>query len=149
MIRKHIFVRHSVAAIVTALAVASALPVRAQDAMASPDEVYKQIETTFGGVPTFLKQVPKAALGGFWTLERDLELSDKTALDAKTKALISLAVASQIPCAYCIWLDTHTLKQLGATDEAVSMAGLTRYSSTTFNGLQVDFDTLKKELGGE
>jgi AhpD family alkylhydroperoxidase len=106
-----------------------------------------------GGVPTFVKQFPKAALPGIWAEVRDLEHSDKTALDAKTKALISLAVASQIPCTYCIWADTNTLKQLGATDEeiaeAVAMAGLTRNASTLFNGLQVDFETFKKEMGGE
>jgi AhpD family alkylhydroperoxidase len=153
MIRHTNFVRHSVAAITALLAFSASLPAFADDAMASPDAVYKEVETTLGGVPTFVKQVPKAAIAGFWALERDLELSDKTALDAKTKALISLAVASQIPCQYCIWADTHTLKQLGATDEeigeAVSMAGLTRYASTTFNGLQVDFDTFKKEMGGD
>ena len=94
--------------------------------------------------------MPDAALPGFWALERDLELSDKTALDAKTKALISLAVASQIPCSYCIWADTNTLHQLGASDaeigEAVSMAALTRYTSTTLNGLQVDFEQFKAEM---
>jgi AhpD family alkylhydroperoxidase len=152
MIRNTSFVRHGVAA-AASLLVFSALPALADDAMASPDAVYQEVQTMLGGVPSFVKQLPKAALGGFWTLERDLELSDKTALDAKTKALISLAVASQIPCQYCIWADTQTLKRLGATDEeigeAVSMAGLTRYASTTFNGLQVDFDTFRKEMGGE
>lgn len=153
MIRKTNFARRSVAAVATVLSIAVATPVLAQDAMMSQDEVFTQVQDMLGGVPTFLKQIPKTALGGYWALERDLEFSDKTALDAKTKALISLAVASQIPCQYCIWADTHTLKQLGATDEeigeAVSMAGLTRYASTTFNGLQVDFEQFKKDLGGE
>jgi len=153
MIRKTILVRHGVAAIATGLMISAAAPALSQQAMQSPDDVYKEVQTMLGGVPGFVKQVPKAALGGFWALERDLELSDKTALDAKTKALISLAVASQIPCQYCIWADTQTLKQMGATDEeigeAVSMAGLTRYASTTFNGLQVDFAQFKKDMGGE
>src|SRR5262245_33553008 len=128
MIRKIIFVRHSVAAVATALSFAVAAPAFAADAMQTPDDVYKDVQATFGSVPAFLKQVPPSALAGFWTLEKNLEFSDKTALDAKTKALISLAVASQIPCQYCIWADTNTLKQMGATDaeigEAVSMAGL-------------------------
>src|SRR5437867_10419898 len=83
----------------------------------SPDQVYADIQKTFGSVPTFIKQLPKAALAGAWQEEKDLELSDKTALPPKTKALISLAVAAQIPCQYCIWADTQTAKQLGATDE--------------------------------
>jgi hypothetical protein len=28
------------------------------------------------------------------------------------------------------------------------MAGLARYASATFNGLQVDFEQFKKDLGG-
>ncbi len=79
-------------------------------------------------------------------------MSGNTALESKTKALISLAVAAQIPCTYCIWMDTNTARQNGATDqeiaEAVAIAGLTRNWSTIFNGMQVDFDTFKKELGG-
>lgn len=118
----------------------------------SQDAVYADIQKTFGSVPTFIKQLPKAALAGAWQEEKDLELSDKTALPPKTKALISLAVAAQIPCQYCIWADTQTAKQLGATDEeigeAVAMSALTRHWSTLFNGLQVDFAQFKKEMGG-
>lgn len=119
----------------------------------SPDAVYADVQKTFGGVPTFVKQLPKAALAGAWQEEKDLELSDKTALPPKVKALISLAVSAQIPCQYCIWADTQTAKQLGASDEeigeAVAMAGLTRNWSTLFNGLQVDFAQFKKDLGGQ
>jgi len=152
MIRRIIFARHSVAAIVTGLTLALAAPVPAEDAMMTPDEVIKDVETTFGGVPTFVTKIAKSALPGFWTLEKGLELSETTALDAKTKALISLAVASQIPCQYCVWADTNTLKQMGATDEeiaeAVAMAGLTRFASAQFYGLQVDMEQFRKDLGG-
>ena len=146
-------VRHTVAAIATALSFAIALPAFAQDAMMSPDDVLKDVEATFGGVPTFVTKVAKSALPGFWVLEKGLELSEGTALDAKTKALISLAVASQIPCQYCIWADTNTLKMLGATDEeiaeAIAMAGLTRFTSTQLYGLQIDMEQFRRELGGE
>jgi AhpD family alkylhydroperoxidase len=141
-----------VAAIATGLAIAFAAPVFAEDAMMTPDEVLKDVETTFGGVPTFVTKVAKSALPGFWTLEKGLELNESTALDAKTKALISLAVASQIPCQYCVWADTNTLRQMGATDEeiaeAVAMAGLTRFASAQFYGLQIDFEQFKAEMGG-
>ena len=114
----------------------------------SPDDVYKDIEKTMGSVPTFVKQLPKAMLAGAWQKEKDLELSDKTALSPKIKSLISLAVATKIPCTYCIWADTQTAKQLGASDEeiaeAVGMSALTRHWSTLFNGLQVDFAQFKK-----
>ncbi|MCB1381002.1 MAG: carboxymuconolactone decarboxylase family protein [Alphaproteobacteria bacterium] len=117
------------------------------------EATYADIEKTIGGVPSFVKQVPRAAIGGAWLELKELELSDTTALPPKTKVLISLAVAAQIPCTYCVWADTNTARQLGATDEeigeAVAMAGLTRNWSTLFNGLQVDFDQFKKEMGGQ
>ena len=111
----------------------------------------KDIEKTFGFVPTFMKQMPKAGFAGAWQQLRDLEFSENTALPAKTKALIGLAVVSQIPCRYCIWADTASARQAGATDEeiaeAVAVAATERFWSTTLNGLQVDFDTFKRELG--
>ena len=158
MIRLNNSPRHAAAAMVTALCIATAIPAVAGDAapvIPTPSEadVMKDITQTFGGVPTFVKQFPKSALASLWLSERDLELNPNTALDAKTKALISLAVASQIPCQYCIWSDTMGAKQAGATDqeiaEAVAMAGLTRNYSTLFNGLQVDFEQFKKDLGGQ
>jgi AhpD family alkylhydroperoxidase len=87
-----------------------------------------------------------------WQLTKQLELSETTALPPKTKALISLAVAAQIPCEYCVYADTLAAKRAGANDEeiaeAVAMAGLTRNMSTIFNGLQIDFTQFKKEMGG-
>jgi len=158
MIRLNNSPRHAIAAIAVALSLVTAAPALAGNAapvIPTPSEadVMKDITQTFGGVPSFVKQFPKSALASLWLSERDLELNPNTALDAKTKALISLAVASQIPCQYCIWSDTMGARQAGATDqeiaEAVAMAGLTRNYSTLFNGLQVDFEQFKKELGGQ
>ena len=117
------------------------------------DAAVKDIQATMGGVPSFVKQFPKAGLPGAWAEVKAIELSDKTVLPPKVKSLISLAVAAQIPCSYCIWSDTENAKRAGATDEeiqeAVAMAALTRHWSTVFNGMQVDFDTFKKEMGGQ
>jgi AhpD family alkylhydroperoxidase len=129
--------------------VASAADIVPQDAAAT----YEDIEATMGSVPSFIKMFPKAALPGAWAEEKALELSTDTALTPKEKSLISLAVAAQIPCQYCVWADTMNAKRAGATDEeigeAVAMAALTRHWSTIFNGLQVDFETFKKEMGGD
>jgi AhpD family alkylhydroperoxidase len=117
------------------------------------DATLKDIQATMGGVPSFVKQFPKSGLPGAWAEVKAIELSDKTALPPKVKSLISLAVAAQIPCNYCIWSDTQDAKRAGATDEeiqeAVAMAALTRHWSTVFNGMQVDFETFKKEMGGQ
>jgi len=110
------------------------------------------IEQTFGFVPTFMTQMPKAGLAGAWQQLKDLEFSETTALSPKVKALIGLAVVSQIPCDYCIWADAAAARQAGATQEeiaeAVGVAATERYWSTMLNGLEVDLDTFKGELGG-
>ena len=130
-------------------AVLASAPARADDY----DATLKDIQSTMGGVPSFVKQFPKAGLPGAWAEVKAIELSDKTALPPKVKSLISLAVAAQIPCSYCIWSDTENAKRAGATDEeiqeAVAMAALTRHWSTVFNGMQVDFDQFKKEMGSQ
>ena len=129
--------------ILTATCILSATAL-AQAGNISPERtaIYDDITKTFGAVPTFITQLPDAGLAGYWQVEKSLELSENSALPPKTKALISLAVAAQIPCQYCIEADTATAKHLGASDaeigEAVSMAALTRYSSTVLNGLQAD-----------
>jgi AhpD family alkylhydroperoxidase len=135
-------------ALFTAIAVVPAA--RAEDAA---DQAYKEITQAFGGLPGFVQKFPRAGIAGAWAEVRDLELSDKTALPPKTKALIALAVAAQIPCEYCIYADTLSARQAGASDEeiaeAVAMAALTRHWSTVFHGLQIDLATFKKEIGGE
>lgn len=152
MFSKRKSVRHTVAALVTGLSVVIALPTLAQDALSPAEETYKEIESALGGVPGFVRMYPEAGVAGAWALTRDLLFSE-TALDMKTKALISLAVAAQIPCQYCIWSDTRDALAAGATEEqvreAVAIAATTRHWSTIFNGYQIDFETFKKELGGQ
>jgi AhpD family alkylhydroperoxidase len=133
----------------TAIALtAFAVPVHASDV----DATRADIEKTLGRVPTFISQVANSALPGLWQQTKALEFSTDTALDPKTKALISLGVSAQIPCSYCIWMDTNSARSAGATDqeiaEAVAISGLSRNWSTVFNGLQVDLAQFKTELGG-
>lgn len=148
----NISARRTAAAIATGLSLAIAPPALAQDTGMAAEETYKEIEAALGAVPTFVKMYPKAGVAGAWALTRDLEFSPTT-LDAKTKALIGVAVAAQIPCEYCVWSDTNAARAAGATDEeiaeAVGMAALTRHWSTVFHGLQIDLETFKQELGGE
>lgn len=131
-----------------AAVVLSAGIAQAQD---TRESVNAEITAMFGSVPSFMHSVADAAVVGLWQQTKSLAFSDSTALDPKTKALISLAVGAQIPCQYCVWMDTNTARMFGATDqeiaEAVAVAGHTRNMSATFYGLQIDFDVLKAELG--
>ncbi len=111
----------------------------------------KDIEQTFGSVPTFFTVMPKAGFDGAWHQLKELEFSEDTALTPKVKALIGLAVVAQIPCSYCIWADALGAKTAGASDEeireAVAIAATERYWSTMLNGMQVDLATFKQEFG--
>jgi AhpD family alkylhydroperoxidase len=100
--------------------------------------------------PPFLKAIePQATVGPSW--QEDLALfSPKGALDGKTKELIGLAVAAQIPCEYCIYGHTVGAKHAGATDdqikEAIAVAGQVRKMSTELNGNQYDLAAFKKQI---
>jgi AhpD family alkylhydroperoxidase len=137
------------ALILSATIAGTTLPARADEA--AVQAALAEIQAALGFVPTFVSALPQAAIPGAWAEARDLLYSD-TALDAKTKSLISLAVAAQIPCTYCIYDDTNSARRAGATDEeikeAVAVAALTRHWSTIFNSNQIDLDQFKTEMGG-
>jgi AhpD family alkylhydroperoxidase len=103
-----------------------------------------------GYVPEFIKRFPDAARAGAWRQFRDVQLSPATASSGKTKELMGLAVASQIPCRFCIIAHTEFAKLNGATDaeitEAIAMASLTRDLSTMLNGMQVDEPQFRKDI---
>ena len=135
------------AAVVAVAALAA--PVSAQETAA---ETYTEIKEAFGFVPTFMQEYPEHGIRGAWIMTRDMEFSDKTELSPKVKALINIAVGAQIPCQYCVFADTEAARAAGATEgeikEAVGQAALTRHWSTILNGLQIDFDQFKTEMGG-
>ena len=96
----------------------------------------------------FADTYPEHALGA--ALEaRGALFGDEAALDAKTRELVGLAVAAQIPCSYCSYGHINRAKALGASDaeirEAVAMAAYVRHWSTVLNGMQYDFEAFKAE----
>ena len=118
-------------------------------APSTSSDAEKDIEATLGRVPAFLKAFPPAALPGAWRELKIVQLG-KTALPNKDKELIGLAVASQIPCKYCVYFHTQVARALGATDaeihEAVGMASLTRHWSTFLNGMMTDENAFRREV---
>jgi len=115
----------------------------------SAQATYRDIEQTLGSVPTFFKTFPESGIAGAWAEFKSVQLNPKTALNGKTKELIGLAVAAQIPCQYCVYFHTAAARLNGATDaeirEAVAMAAIARHWSTVLNGMQVDLDGFKRE----
>ena len=140
------YARSLLAASALALAVfVNASPAPAGDASAT----YQDIEKTLGMVPGFFKVFPQSGIAGAWDEFKTLQLNPNTALDGKTKQLIGLAVAAQIPCQYCIYFHASAAKANGASqeeiEEAVAMAAMTRHWSTVLNGMEVDLDGFKKD----
>ncbi|WP_412033340.1 carboxymuconolactone decarboxylase family protein [Mesorhizobium sp. CA8] len=122
-------------------------PAMAEDASATA--AYKDIQATLGTVPDMFKILPDVAVAGAWAEIKGVQLNPNTALNGKTKELMGLAVASQIPCQYCIYFHTLAAKANGASDEeikeAIAMAAIVRHWSTMLNGSQVDLATFKKQ----
>jgi AhpD family alkylhydroperoxidase len=100
--------------------------------------------------PKFMTDISPQASGGFAWQEHMAVFNPNGALDGKTKELIGLAVAAQIPCQYCIYAHTLGAKHAGATDaqikEAIGAAALVRKWSTELNGNQYDMADFKKQV---
>ena len=115
----------------------------------SSQAAYRDIEATLGVVPGFFKAFPEAGIAGAWVEFKTVQLNPKTALSGKEKELIGLAVAAQIPCAYCVYFHTAAAHANGASDEevreAVAMSAISRHWSTVLNGMQIDLPNFKTE----
>lgn len=107
-----------------------------------------EMKSALGTVPVMFKVYPDHLRASAWEWFKSSSSPD-AALPAKYSELISLGVASQIPCDYCVYAHTTKAKMLGATDaeiqQAVSSAAGTRHWSTVLNGANVPFDEFKKE----
>ena len=92
---------------------------------------------------------PQAAIVPAWQ-EYMAVFNPKGALDGKTKELIGLAVAAQIPCDYRVYGHTVGAKHAGATEdqikEAIAVSALVRKMSTELNGNQYDMAAFKKQI---
>lgn len=114
------------------------------------DTALAEVTQLLGSAPEFLKRFPSEARAGAWRQMRDVQMSPATATSGKNKELMGLAVASQVPCRYCIIAHTEFAKLNGATDaeitEAVAMAAFTRDMSTMLNGMQVDEAQFRKDV---
>jgi AhpD family alkylhydroperoxidase len=114
------------------------------------EEAKKEVIETFGTFPSWFEAFPNYALPGAWQAFK--ELNEPGSIDNKNRELIGLAVASQIPCPYCIYFHTVKAKAFGATDEeikeAIAQAAMVRHWSTVIHGAQTDLEEFQKEFDG-
>ncbi len=112
-------------------------------------EVYKQIESTLGLVPQFLKMLPDSTLELEWQLMKRVQM-DEGAIPNKYRELIGVGIAATTKCAYCIFFHSEMAKLHGATDaeieDAVHFAKSSAGWSAYLNGLQFDLPQFKDEV---
>jgi AhpD family alkylhydroperoxidase len=115
----------------------------------SRQEIYKEIEETFGLVPTFFKLVPDSSLELEWRLFKRTQL-EEGAVPQKYRELIGIAISGVMKCRFCALYHTEAAKLSGATEaeieDAVHFAKSSAGWSTYINGLQIDFDQFKEEI---
>jgi AhpD family alkylhydroperoxidase len=122
----------------------------AADQKAEAEAARKDIQATFGFIPEFLKRLPDHAIAGAWEEMRGLQLNPVTALPAKYKELVGLAVAAQTPCERSVYGYTQFARLYGATDaeiaEAITIGAVARHWSTFINGLGQDEGKFRADL---
>jgi AhpD family alkylhydroperoxidase len=143
--------KHIVSWVIAALLVGLGIGgVRADAGQDTADAARKDIAKTLGFVPRFFQVMADAAVGGMWAEMKGLQLNPNSALPGKTKELVGLAVAAQVPCRYCISAHTEFAKLNGASEaeiaEAVAVGALARQVSAYANGLPVDDATFQSDL---
>ncbi len=108
-----------------------------------------EIEATFGTFLSTFKAYPKHALPTAWENYKALS-GPGSSISSKNKELIQLAVASQIPCVYCVYFHTLSAKSFGATDEeikeSVALGAQTRQWSMITQGSGISFEDFKVEF---
>jgi AhpD family alkylhydroperoxidase len=100
--------------------------------------------------PKFYRDTyPEHALASRMAAEAVL-VDDHAKLGTKTRELIALGVAAQIPCAYCIYVHDKRARAAGASEEevreAVAAAAHVRHWSTVLNGMAYDLDAFRAEV---
>lgn len=117
--------------------------------MSSYDQTVKDIETSFGSVPGFLKGVPQDVLVQMWPVMKTFILG-QTKIPPKYREMIALASAATMKCPYCEAFHRGAAKMNGATDEelaeAATIIGQTTFWSSVLHSMHYDMGTFMKEL---
>jgi AhpD family alkylhydroperoxidase len=110
-----------------------------------------EMKETLGTVPMMIEEYPENLQAEAWEWFHATNSPD-AAIPPKYAQLISLGVAAQIPCTYCVYAHTTMAKMFGATEaeikEAIANAANTRHWSTVLNGADVSLVEFKAEWDG-
>ena len=124
-------------------------PLLAQESSSdSWNKAQAEMKAMFGSVPVMFTKLPMHVRASSWEWFKAIS-NPEASIPPKYGELIGLAVASQIPCSYCVYAHTSMAKMLGATEEeiqeAVTKGAEVRHWSTILNGNQVDYESFKAD----
>ena len=112
-------------------------------------QAIREIEESFGFVPSFFELLPDEYLGSEWDLQKRVTMEEKQ-IPNKYKELIGLAIAAATRCKYCTYYHTEIAKLWGASEEeieeAMHFAKQVIGWSTYINGMQLDYQEFTQEI---
>lgn len=112
-------------------------------------EIYAEMKSTLGLVPTFIKNIPDATLELEWELMKRVQMAPGP-IPNKYRELIGVGVAAATKCEYCIFFHTEFARLNGASEaeieDALHYTKSTTGWSTYINGSQADIDLFRSEV---
>jgi AhpD family alkylhydroperoxidase len=113
-------------------------------------DVQREMKEMFGEVIGFIDLIPDQFIDAEWELIKGVQFG-ATLIPNKYKELIGLSLAAATKCRYCALFHTESARLFGATDEEIEEAlhytKLVLGWSTYINGMQVDYDEFKAQVG--
>jgi AhpD family alkylhydroperoxidase len=113
------------------------------------EDTLKDIETTLGIVPGFMKALPADVLAAEWPLMKKHVLG-ASKIPGKYREMIALAVAANLKCPYCELFHTGTAKLHGVSDEELKevyfLASFTTRWSAMIHAQHYDYDKFAEEF---
>lgn len=112
------------------------------------EQTVQEMEETLGQVPGFMQILSEPASDHSWGVFRDLLMAE-TELSSREKALIGVSAAAAMQCPYCTYFHREEARFADVSEseleEAVNLAGLTRYFSTLLHGNEYGQDDFAAE----
>jgi len=116
---------------------------------AEREKVYSEMKEMFGLVPSFMKTIPDDTLAAEWEIMKKVQLGEGV-IPNKYREMMGIALSAVSKCKYCSLFHTEMARLHGATEEEIEAVNHYAKSSagwsTYINGMQVDYETFKKEI---
>lgn len=113
------------------------------------EDTLKDIETSLGIVPDFMKALPEDVLMADWPLMKKYVLGESK-IPGKYREMIALAVAANLKCPYCELFHTGGAHLHGASDDELKevyfLASFTTRWSAMIHAQHYDYEKFAEEF---